>query len=1064
MKLFLMVLSVLMTTAAFAQNLTVSGNVTDASNGEPVPFASVHLQGTMTGVSTDAEGHYSLSVPADGILVFSSIGYKTQEVAVASRAHVNVVLESDSQFIDETIVVAYGTATKSSFTGSAAVVNAETIENRIATNVTSALAGTTPGVQVISSSGDPASNGSSIRIRGIGSMYASNTPLYIVDGMPYDGSISDINPNDVESMSVLKDAAASAIYGARGANGVVLITTKRATSGDAQVKFDAKWGSNSRLIPQYDVINDPALYYETHYKMMYNSQIYAGKSVAEAYAYADNNLFNEKNGGLGYQVYTVPEGQKFIGTNFKLNPNATLGYTDGQYTYIPDNWYDEAFHNSFRHEYNMSISGSKDKLSYYGSIGYLDDGGIVDNSNYKRYTARINVDYQAKKWMKITSNVSYSHSDSQIASYDTGYGSSGNIFYITNNMGPIYPLYVRDAEGNIMYSNGYPVYDSNQTNFKRPSVLGNAVRDNAIDRQQNYADVLNGKWGVVFTPVKGLNVSANLGLMNDNTRYNALYSQFSNASSVDGQVYVSHSRTFAVNSQVLVDYKTDFGGTDHNFDVLAGFETYKVKSQGLSGQNDHLFDPFIGELNNADGKAGMKVGSSTSQYMTQGLLARAQYNYAEKYFISGSFRRDASTRFHKDHRWGNFGSVGAAWLMSAEDWMSGADWVNMLKLKASYGVQGNDNLGSSFPYSDQYTHSYNEETGEYSLTLAYKGNEELTWESSHSLNVGVDFELFNGYLNGTVEYFSRQTSDMLYYKDVPLSAGNPTGQYPVNIGSVRNSGVEVTLGGSIINTRNVQWDWNINASHYKNVIVELDESVAKDGIKGGNYIYKVGGSLYDAYMRKYAGVNPQTGQAQWYKKEYDADGKYTGDAITTVFSDADQYELGTVMPKLYGGFGTTLRVYGFDLSAQFSYQLGGKYYDGTYQSLMHTNSGSAGSAWHVDVLNSWTPENTNTNVARLDGATSEGQSAVDRYLISSNYFSINNVTLGYTLPKKLTNKIGIEALRVYVSGDNLAVVSARKGVDPRFSMGLGSYTSGSGLNSGNYSAMRTIAGGITLTF
>ena len=1063
MKLFLMVLSALMTTVAFAQNLTVTGNVTDASNGEPVPFASVHLQGTMTGVSTDAQGHYSLSVPADGILVFSSIGYNTKEVAVASRLHVDVVLEPDSQYLDETIVVAYGTATKSSFTGSAAVVNAETIENRISTNVTSALAGTTPGVQVISSSGDPASNGSSIRIRGIGSMYASNTPLYIVDGMPYDGSISDINPNDVESMSVLKDAAASAIYGARGANGVVLITTKRAASGDAQVKFDAKWGSNSRLIPQYDVISDPALYYETHYQMMYNSQIYAGKTVAEAYAFADNNIFNEKNGGLGYQVYTVPEGQKFIGTNFKLNPNATLGYSDGEYTYIPDNWYDEAYHNSFRHEYNVSISGSKDRLSYYGSVGYLDDGGIVDNSNYKRYTARINVDYQAKKWMKVTSNVSYSHSDSQIASYSTGYGSSGNIFYITNNIAPIYPLYVRDAEGNIMYSNGYPVYDANQTNFMRPSFTGNAVRDNAIDKKQNYADVLNGKWGVVFTPVKGLNVTANVGLMNDNTRYNALYSQFASASGVDGQVYVSHSRIFAVNTQALVDYKTDFGGTDHNFDVLAGYETYKYKSQSLSGQNDHLFDPFIGELNNADGKSSQYANSSSSQYMTQGLLARAQYNYGEKYFVSGSFRRDASSRFHKDHRWGNFGSVGAAWLMSAEDWMK-ASWVNMLKLKASYGVQGNDNLGSFFPYADQYTHSYNEETGEYSLTLEYKGNDELTWESSHSLNVGADFELFNGYLNGTVEYFSRATSDMLYYKAVPLSAGNPTGEYPVNIGSVQNSGFEVTLSGAIINTKNVQWDWNINASHYKNVILELDESVAEDGIKGGNSIYKEGGSLYDAYMRKFAGVDPETGEPQWWKKEYDEEGNYTGDVKTKVFSDADQYELGTVMPKLYGGFGTTLRVYGFDLSAQFSYQLGGKYYDGTYQSLMHTNSGSAGTAWHSDVLNAWTPENRNTDVPRLDGTAHEGQTAVDKYLISSNYFSVNNVTLGYTLPKKVTTKMGIEALRVYVSGDNLAVFSARQGVDPRFSMGLGSYTSGSGLNSGNYSAMRTIAGGITLTF
>ena len=296
-KLFLVVLSALMTSVAFAQNITVTGNVTDAKTGDPVPFASVHLQGTMTGVSTNADGYYSLLVPSDGILVFSSIGYVTEEVAVASRSVVDVALDSDN-VLDETIVVAYGTATKSSFTGSASMVKAETIEARVTTNVTTALAGTTPGVQVISSSGDPASNGATIRIRGVGSMSASNAPLYIVDGMPYDGTISDINPNDVESMSVLKDAAASAIYGARGANGVILITTKRATGSDAVVKFDAKWGSNSRLIPQYDVIDDPALYYETHYRRMYNSQIYAGKTVAEAYAFADANLFDKNNGGL----------------------------------------------------------------------------------------------------------------------------------------------------------------------------------------------------------------------------------------------------------------------------------------------------------------------------------------------------------------------------------------------------------------------------------------------------------------------------------------------------------------------------------------------------------------------------------------------------------------------------------------------------------------------------------------------------------------------------------------------------------------------------------------------
>ena len=382
-------LATLIASAAIAQNVTVFGYVTDSSNGDPVPFASVHVEGTMTGTSTDSEGFYSIVIPPDGKIVFSSIGYSTKVLTPDKFGTLNVTLDPDSEYLDETIVVAYGTATRSSFTGSASVVKAETIENRVATDVTNALAGTTPGVQVISSSGDPAAGGPSIRIRGIGSMSASNSPLYIVDGMPYDGNLSDINPNDVESMSVLKDAAASAIYGARGANGVVLITTKKASGGNGTVKFDARWGSHSRLIPQYDVITDPALYYETHYRMMYNSQIYAGKSSEEAFAYADNYLFDRNNGGLGYKVFTVPEGEKFIGTNFKLNPKAVLGYSDGEYYYIPDDWYKETFHNSFRQEYNLSVSGAENKLTYYGSIGYLNDGGIVSNSDYQRYKCRL---------------------------------------------------------------------------------------------------------------------------------------------------------------------------------------------------------------------------------------------------------------------------------------------------------------------------------------------------------------------------------------------------------------------------------------------------------------------------------------------------------------------------------------------------------------------------------------------------------------------------------------------------------------------------------------------------
>ena len=1074
MRVILTFLSAMAAVAVSAQDLprNVEGRVTDAMTGEPIPYASVHIEGTMLGTSTDGEGIYVITVPSDGILVFSSIGYKTREIPVEGKTAVNAELEPDTESLEETIVIAYGTATKSSFTGSASMVDAQTIESRVSTDVTNALAGTTPGVQVISSSGDPASSGATIRIRGIGSMSASNSPLYIVDGMQFDGSISDINPNDVESMSVLKDAAASAIYGARGANGVVLITTKRASgSTDAKIRFDAKWGSNTRLIPQYDVITDPAEYYETHYRMMYNSQIYSGKSPEEAYAFADAGLFDQNNGGLGYQVFTVPAGEKFIGKDFRLNPKATLGYSDGEYYYIPDDWYRETFHSSFRQEYNMAVSGGRDRLTYYGSVGYLNDGGIVDNSDYQRYTARINADWQAKTWLKVSTSISYSHADSQTASYSSSYGSSGNIFYVTNMMGPIYPLYVRDAKGNIMYENGMKVYDSNQTNFVRPSFVGNAVRDNEVNSRQNYTDFISGKWGVVITPVRGLSLTANVGLTNENTRYNALYSRFGSQASTDGLAYVSHSRTFAVNNQYLAEYKTDFHGSAHSLNVLAGYELYRMKEQFLEGQNDRLFDPYIGELGNADGSSSKQLSSYTADYITQGFLARVQYEYGNRYFASASYRRDGSSRFAPGHRWGNFGSVGAAWLMSSEGFMDGAWWVDMLKFKASYGVQGNDNLYPSsnyarkyYPYADNYTHSFNGQTGEYSTELAYKGNESLTWESSHSFNIGVDFEILSGLLRGSMEYFSRKTVDLLYSKDVPLSSGNPTGYYPVNVGSIVNNGFEFSFDGIIMNRTDFLWTWNLNMSHYRNSILSLDPSVSEKGIMGGNYIYKVGGSLYEAYMRKYAGVNPENGKARWYKKVMDKSGEWTGESVVTeVFSEASQYELGSVLPKLYGGFGTAMKFSGVDISAQFSFQLGGKYYDGTYQALMHT-SPAAGTAWHRDVLQSWTPENPSHIFPRLDGDTSVGQTAVSNYLISSNYLSINNVTIGYTFPEDMFQMAKISGLRVYVSGDNLFVLSARKGVDPRYSMGLGSLTSGSGLNSGSYSAMRTVIAGVTLTF
>ena len=1073
---------------ATAQTQKVTGVVISEEDGQPVIGATVRVADTDMGTITDVDGTFTLNnVPSSAnTLIISFVGMQTQEVGI--QPNVRVTLKSDAELLDEVMVVAYGTAKRSAFTGSAGEMKSEKLEMRAVTSATSALSGTVAGVQMTSSSGEPGQSGS-IRIRGIGSINASSDPLYIVDGAPYEAGIANINPQDIESISILKDASASAIYGARGANGVVIITTKKAKAGeDAIVKLDAKWGSNSRLIPQYDVITDPGQYYETHYKAMFNSIYYNGGTAAEAYAFADANLFNSNNGGLGYQIYTVPAGEKLIGTNFKLNPNATMGYSDGTYYYTADDWYDETYHNSFRQEYNISVSGNRDRLSYYASVGYLDDGGMVDNSNYKRYTARTNVEYQAKKWLKLNTNMSFTHSDSESPYYTTtNWGSSGNLFYIVNTIAPIYPLYVRNADGSIMMENGRVVYDSNQTNQTRPSIVGNAIRDNMYDARQTYRDVFNGTWGATITPIEGLNLTATLSAMSNTRRYNILYSPFGSGSSSDGAAAVTNDRYFTVNQQYLANYTKTFAQV-HNLNVMLGYEQYKYKYQYHYGYNDHLYSPNFGELGNAFGNDQKSLSSYTDNYMTEGILSRVQYDYDNKYFVSASYRRDASSVFAPGHRWGNFGSVGLAWQMNKENFLQGQSWIDLLKVKASFGVQGNDGIllggaRSFYAYANRYAPSYNSTTGEYAVTMVQMGNEDLTWESSHSWNVGVDFSFFGYRLNGTIDYYNRKTTDMLYYKTLPLSSGISVDSYPANVGSMRNSGIEVTLDGTIIKTRDWEWGLNLNFTHNKNKILELDPSIAEDGLKYSNSILREGGTIYQAYMVKYAGTNKETGKATYYMDVQvpvtDASGNVMkdeeGNAITRTertttedLTKATKYDCGTTLPKLYGGFGTTLSAYGFDFSAQFTYQLGGKIYDGVYQSLMH-NGLSAGSNMHKDLLKAWSPENPTSDIPRLSTASTDdpgvgSQTPMDRFLTNSNYLALNNLTLGYTVPKSVVNRIKIGSIRVFVSGENLFLLTARKGLDPRFNYGLGSMTSGSGMSSGSYSAMRTVTGGLTLTF
>ena len=988
-------------------------------------------------------------------MVISFIGMKSQELNIKSE--VNVVLHSDTEQLEEVMVVAYGTAKKSAFTGSAATIKNEKITSRQTSNVTNALAGQVAGVQTTSNTGQPGKD-AEVRIRGIGSISASNKPLYVVDGVPYDGEISAISTSDIESMTVLKDAASNALYGARGANGVILITTKRGQTGDARVTFDAKWGVNKRGVPSYETITDPGKFYEMSYSAIYNGDLKgyaAAGDLVNANAYANQAMLSSKY--LGYQVFTIPNGEQLIGMDGKLNPNATLGYSDGTYYYRPDNWSDELFENNTRQEYNLSVSGANDKMNYYMSAGYLDDQGIVPNSGFQRYSARLKADYQVKPWLKMGGNISFTHYDSREQDTEGG-TSNANAFYAANIMGAIYPMYIRDAAGNIMTDDrGYLRYDyGSDTNFSRENVIPNAnpLASYMLDMMKYSGDVVSGKWFADIDIWGGIKAKINIGVDANNVRssnmVNPFYGQYSETSGVGGLISLTSERTFSTNQQYLLTYNKTFNDV-HNLDVLAGHENYNYKYQYIYGSREKIYNPDVPELNN--GILNQNNASYTNSYATEGWLFRVQYDYDGKYFGSASYRRDASSAFHPDNRWGNFWSVGAGWLMNKEAFLENLKWIDMLKFKISYGLQGNDNLmyegglyRNYYPYKDQYTLANS--NGDFSTSLYYKGNPDITWETSHSFNTGFDFTFWGGKLSGAVEYFSRKTTDMLYFKPVAPSMGYS--RFPENVGSMVNRGVELDLSSSLINTKNFTWDITLNLTHFKNKVLELAPELNGQLIDGSR-IYREGESMYQLYLPKYVGVNPETGESQWALTEPNA----AGETVTTSYSEAasNRFATGDILPKVYGGFGTSLTFHGFDFSIVFAYQLGGRILDYTYQDLMGVDA--TGKAMHVDMLNAWTSENKNTNVPRMNVKDLYTNNLSDRWLTSSDYLSLQNITFGYTLPKSLTRKLQIDGIRLYFVADNVALLTARKGLDPRQG-----YVAADNV----YSPIRTISGGISLNF
>ena len=1070
-KIVLSIAAVLMFVGfAAAQNKQITGTVT-GPDGNPVAGASVAVDGTSLGTTTDVRGGFTLSAPANGTLIVSFIGYNDEHVAINGKTVLDIKMKESTHDVGDVIVVAFGEAKREAFTGSAAVLKSDDITKSQTTNAVDALNGKVAGVQIINASGQPGTASPTVLIRGISSIEAGKEPLIVVDGMSFAGGLNDINPSDIESMSVLKDAAAAALYGARGANGVILINTKRAKSRDAIVNVDIKVGVNQRAKQDYDYITNPGQHYETHYAMLrnyYHNE--RGMSSFEAHQRANQLLTSSNSGGLAYNVFNVPDGQTLIGLNGKLNPNATLGrkvrYDGEDYLVTPDDWTDEIYGNGVRQEYNVNIAGSNEKSNFFGSFGYLNNEGIVKKTGYERYTARLRADYQVKKWLKVGGNASYAHSYSQMASGEGESLSSGNIFSFVSRIAPIYPLYVRDADGNIRRDSfGNIIYDygtkegaGSNAGLERPfQQNSNAYGQHILDKYsstQNMAAFngfanINLPAGFKFTFNGGVSVKQYDTLSTGNMLYGA-------SASNGGDITRRSGMSFDYTLQEILTWTRLFG--KHNIDVMIGHENNYSMSRYIQGHKTGLYSQGSVEFSQA-----LKVTSATSSFLdynNEGYFFRAQYDYDGRIFVSGSYRRDASSRFHPDSRWGNFWSVSAGWLINRESWFN-ASWVDELKVKASFGSQGNDQIGD-FMYMDRYTISNSED--KWAIRFAAKGTKDITWETNTNFNTGVEFGFFGNRLSGSVEYFHRKTTDMLSWFTVPSSMGY-SGYYK-NVGDMVNQGLELNLTGVILDKKHVSWDINLNLAYVKNRIAKLDAATktgtcytldgkAYDGYFDGMNYYGEGLPIYTMYLKAYAGVDQETGKPLFYHRNDDG-----SLSTTTDYANGASYFLfDTALPDVNGGFGTTLRFYGFDLSVNFVYQIGGKVYDGDYASAMSSPVGNSGigDAFHKDILKSWTPQNPNNEIPRFQYNTQYTGSTSDRFLTDASYLSLQNINFGYTLPSKWMSKIGVSKLRIYLSCENVWLWSQRKGLDPRQS-----YTGGA--SNEYYSPIRTISGGISLTF
>lgn len=1050
-------LLMLLAVSTYGQNRKIDG-VVRSDAGDLVAGATVRVMGTNISSSTDDQGRFQLTV-TEGIDVIevSAIGFETSKLRVENESTLIFTLSKSEEVIEEIYIqTAYGVTKKTAFTGSATVIDSKKLESVNSSNVAQGLQGLSAGVQVTNTSGRPGAD-PTISIRGIGSLAASTNPLYIVDGVPLDVSLNSFSPSDIESITVMKDAAATSLYGSRAANGVIMITTKHGGRAEPRINVRGGW-STSDFAVKFPKKVSPEKQWELTWEGLYNDGTdFLDMDDQAAREYATNRL---PSVFWNTTPLTFPDGTI---RNFRSgwNMDHPVGLdgklkSDAQRLWNFD-LFDEAFDYRVKQDYGVDISGSMgDKNQYYTSFAFLDDKGIHVADNFKRFNGRLVLTSNVNDWLTLENSMMYTNA------IDKNGGFDARVF---RTMPSEYSAYLWDHVEN-SYSvspfSGLPRLDEGITNgrawWPRWSTLG-ALTESKNDQRDNLQTVS----AINVKLLDGLSLRTTYSFQLINNLYRMWKSPEREDQILPSEGYIQRDayRTYSHTFNNVLTYDKVFEG-GHHINVLAGQEIYSYSTNGGGATRHGLAVPYFQEISLAANDP--TAWSDLQRYGLASFFGKAEYDYANRYFLSGSVRADGSSRFHPDYRWGQFYSLGGAWQISSESFMENTkDWLQNLKLKASYGEVGNDRVQGYYAYQGLYRpYGY---AGNAGVVLSKFSNDKIKWEANIQSNIGLEFTLFNR-LSGSVEYFSRKSKDLLLGR--PLSPSLGMEDILENIGDIKNYGWELDLNYHAIRSNDFNWQIGLNATTYKNKITYLptDEEQFTQGV--AIFKWREGGSRYDIYAPSYGGVNSDNGRNQWWKYDFDEVGNITGKTKTEVYDeinvDRQRLNQGSVLPKVFGAFTNQFSYKAFDLSFMFYYSFGGKMYDYNYS---ESNVLRENFAIYDDLDRRWQNPGDQTDVAKvytyeMFNAFSNARYS-DKYIFNNDFVRLRNLMLGYTVPNAVSNRLKLSTIRLFFRGDNLLTFgpAKKRGTDPE---NFGSNMTGVVEASSGVPALRNFNVGLNISF